>query len=244
MGRRAEHISEKTIFVGINLFVLLSTSDRNNPFPRNSPTHRRFHPLRAQYVRRDSSIAYNIIGTQGLKLRRLCFWELHLYILGKTVHCNQLDQPTSPASALHTTYHDFSRKKRMKMPGKMMKVVWQIYAASYPEITSFYFLNSKKNIPALLFLVFSEMNRPCQFPFQQNEKPRACPFTVLFLVFSEMNRSFSSIFSKIIRREHARLQYEKDPFARLQHSVQYKILQKESLILATKSQQPLQAGTG
>ena len=45
---------------------------------------------------------------------------------------------------LHTML--FSRKKRMKMPWRMMKVVWQILSAmSYPEITSLYFHNSKKS---------------------------------------------------------------------------------------------------
>jgi len=38
----------------------------------------------------------------------------------------------------------FSQKKRMKMPGRMMKVVWQISAMSHPDITSLYFLKSKK----------------------------------------------------------------------------------------------------
>jgi len=71
----------------------------------------------------------------------------------------------------------------------MMKVVWQMSAMSHPEIASLYFLNSK-NVP-----------------------------TLLFLVFSEMNRSSSSLFSEIISREHVRSQHERDSFARLSHPV-------------------------
>ena len=95
----------------------------------------------------------------------------------------------------------FLRLKRIKTPGRMMKVFRQISAMSDPEITSLYFRNAKNS-----FL------------------PR------YFLVFSEMDGSRSFLFSEIISREHVHLQHEKDPYARLLHSVWYKIVRKPSLI--------------
>ena len=110
---------------------------------------------------------------------------------------------TGQSSAYYIPY--FSRKKRMKMLGSIMKVVSQISAMSYPEITLLYFLNSKKS------------------------------FRPFFLIFGEINRSSSSLFSEIINREHIRSQHKKDPFAKLSNPVQYKIARKELLIQAMKS---------
>merc|ERR1711966_435518 len=63
------------------------------------------------------------------------------------------------------TFHVFSRKKRINMTLRSMKVVWvwRTSAMSYPETTSLYFLISQKSFQ--LFLVFSEMNPSCSFPF-------------------------------------------------------------------------------
>merc|ERR1711966_320686 len=43
-----------------------------------------------------------------------------------------------------------------------------------------------KIVPSLLFLVFSEMNRSCYFPFSRNKKPRAGPIAVQKEPFCEI----------------------------------------------------------
>ena len=107
---------------------------------------------------RSSGATRSLVRTTGRCDRGRCqmsshsFRSLPFYVVMKSAHI--------------TIVIDFLRKKGMKMSGRMMTLVWQTSAMSYLEITLYHFHDFKKSFQSyILFLFFSEMNRPYYFSF-------------------------------------------------------------------------------
>ena len=83
----------------------------------------------------------------------------------------------------------FTKEKRTKMPGRIMKAVWRTSAMTYPENTSHHFLNSK-NCSDLIISPFLAKLTDLIIPHPLAKwKPKACPFTAEKWSFALLSHS-------------------------------------------------------